>query len=64
MRFRIAAILSAALVLGACNRDEPPPPVPKLFAEQRDALEQAKGVNAIQMEAAEQQRRALEQQTQ
>jgi len=64
MRPRIAVILSAALALGACSRDEPPPPVPKLFAEQRDALDQAKDVSAMQLEAAEQQRKAMEQQTQ
>lgn len=63
MRAQIAVILSATLVLSACNRDEPPPPVPKLFAEQRDALDKAKDASAIQLEAAEQQRKAMEQQT-
>ncbi|MHB1115519.1 hypothetical protein [Sideroxydans sp.] len=60
--FAIAA--SLILTLGACSRDEPPPPVPKLFAEQRDALDKTKDVSAMQLEAAEQQRKAMEQQTQ
>lgn len=64
MRAQIAVILSASLLLCACSRDEPPPPAPKLFAEQRDALDKAKDVSAIQLEAAEQQRKAMEQQTQ
>lgn len=63
MRPHIAVILSATLLLGACERDAPPPPVPKLFTEQRDALDQAKDVSAMQLEAAEQQRKAMEQQT-
>jgi hypothetical protein len=60
--FAIAA--SLILTLTACIRDEPPPPVPKLFAEQREALDKAKDVSAMQREAAEQQRKAMEQQTQ
>jgi hypothetical protein len=64
MRHPIAAILFAALVLAACSRDETPPPAPKLFAEQRDALDRAKDVGTTQLEAADQQRRAMEQQAQ
>lgn len=57
-------ILCAALVLAACSRNEPPPPAPKLYTEQRDALDQAKEVSTMQLEAAAQQRKAMEQQTQ
>jgi hypothetical protein len=64
MRPHLAVILSAALLLGACDRDAPQPPAPKLFVEQRDALDKAKDVSAQQLEAAEQQRKAMEQQTQ
>ncbi|OHC83504.1 MAG: hypothetical protein A3J99_06205 [Sideroxydans sp. RIFOXYD2_FULL_59_7] len=64
MHAPFVAVLSLLLALTACSRDEPPPPAPKLFAEQRNALEQAKGVGALQQEAAEQQREAMEQQTQ
>ena len=60
----LAVILSATLLLYACDRNEPQPPVPKLFEEQRDALDKAKQVGAEQMEAAEQQRKMIEQQTQ
>jgi len=59
-----AIAVSLILTLSACSRDEPPPPVPKLFTEQRDALDQAKEISAIQLEAAEQQRKAMDQQTQ
>lgn len=63
MRTDIAVILSAALMLGACSRSDTPPPTPKLFEEQRDALDKAKEVGAMQLDAAEQQRKAMEQQT-
>ncbi|MFH2134342.1 MAG: hypothetical protein ABII81_04080 [Pseudomonadota bacterium] len=63
MRPRIAVILSASLLLCACDRSATPPPAPKLFETQRDALDKAKEVGALQLEAAEQQRQALEQQT-
>jgi hypothetical protein len=63
MHAPFVVVLSLLLALSACSRDEPPPPAPKLFAEQRDALDQAKGVGALQLEAAEQQRKAMEEQT-
>jgi hypothetical protein len=63
MHAQVAVILSLILALSACSRDEAPPPAPKLFAEQRNALDQAKGVGALQQEAAEQQRKAMEEQT-
>lgn len=64
MRPHIAVILCTSMLLGACSRSEPPPPAPKLFEEQRNALDKAKDVSAMQLEAAEQQRKAMEQQTQ
>ncbi len=63
MRPHIAVILGATLLLCACNRSEPQPPVPKLFEAQRDALDKAKDVSAMQLDAAEQQRKVIEQQT-
>ncbi len=64
MRPHIAVILTATLLLCACNRNDTPPPAPKLFEEQRDALDKAKEVGAMQLEAAEQQRKTMEQQAQ
>lgn len=64
MRPCIAVILSTSILLCGCNRDDTPPPTPKLFQEQREALDQAKAAGAMQLEAAEQQRKAIEQQTQ
>ncbi len=64
MPAHIAILLAAALLLNACSRDETPPPTPKLFEAQRDALDKAKEIGAIQLDAAEQQRKAMEQQTQ
>jgi hypothetical protein len=64
MRPYIAVILTIGLLLSACSRNDSPPPTPKIFIEQRDALDKAKEVGAMQQEAAEQQRKAIEQQTQ
>ncbi|MBU1215200.1 MAG: hypothetical protein KKA63_08180 [Gammaproteobacteria bacterium] len=63
MRTHIAVILGFTL-LCACSRNDTPPPAPKLFEEQRNALDKAKDVGAMQLDAAEQQRKAMEQQTQ
>ncbi|MBU0688728.1 MAG: hypothetical protein KJ850_10380 [Gammaproteobacteria bacterium] len=63
MRPPIAVILFATLLLCACSRSDTPPPAPKLFEAQRDALDKAKEVGALQLDAAEQQRKAMEQQT-
>lgn len=63
MRRHIAVILSATLLLCACSRSDTQPPAPKLFEAQRDTLDKAKEVGAMQLEAAEQQRKAMEQQT-
>lgn len=63
MNYRPAIILSALLSLNACGQKEDTPP-PKLFEDQRQALDKAKEVSAIQMEAAEKQRKEIEQQAQ
>lgn len=62
--------LCIVLSLGACspnkddpNKDEKTPP-PKLFEEQRDALDKAKTVEGTQQKQDEEQRKAVEQQTQ
>lgn len=57
--------LCTLLLLTACspgNEEKTPPP--KLFKEQRDALDKAKAVDAAQQEQAEKQRKEMEQQTQ
>lgn len=63
MTYRTAA-LCAFLLLGACspNKEEKTPP--KLFEEQRDALDKAKTVNPAQQQQDEEQRKAIEKQTQ
>lgn len=57
--------LCIVLSLGACspNKDEKTPP-PKLFEAQRDALDKAKTVEGTQQKQDEEQRKAVEQQTQ
>jgi len=62
MNYRTAIILSA-LLLSACGQKEETPP-PKLFEDQRNVLDKAKDVNALQQEEAEKQRKAIEQQAQ
>jgi uncharacterized membrane protein YgcG len=59
---RTAIFLLVAL-LSACTPNEAAPP-PKLFKEQRNVLEQAKTIEAIQQEHAAEQREAIEQQAQ
>lgn len=62
MNHRIA-ILFSLLLLAACGQKEDTPP-PKLFEDQRNALDKARDVNAMQQEEAEKQRKELEKQTQ
>lgn len=57
-------ILLALLLLGACSPNSDATPPPKLFKEQRDVLEKAKGVDTTQQHQNDEQRKALEQQTQ
>lgn len=61
MTYRIAAAL---LLLTACSPHNEQPPAPKLFEQQRDALDQAKTVEAIQQQQAAEQRKTIEQQSQ
>jgi len=56
--------LCALLLLGACspsNGDKTPPP--KLFAEQREALDKSKTVAPEQEKHDEEQRKAVDEQT-
>lgn len=58
------ATLCALLLLGACspsNNENTPPP--KLFAEQRDALDKAKTISPEQQKHDEAQRKAVDEQT-
>lgn len=61
---RHTAALCALLLLAACKPDSDQPPAPKLFEEQRNALDKAKAVDEAQQRQAEEQRKAVEQQTQ
>lgn len=47
----------AMLLLGACDR--PSNPTPKLAASQREALEQAKGVDQTSQKATEAQQKSI-----
>jgi hypothetical protein len=64
MSYRTAAFLCTLLLLGACSRNDNEPPVPKLFEEQRDALDKAKAVDAAQQKQNAEQQKAIEQQAQ
>ena len=64
MTHRLTTLICAMLLLSACSPNENPPPAPKLFEEQRDALDKAKAVDAEQQKLAEERRKAIEQQTQ
>ena len=50
------------LLLSACSPSNTTP-LPKLFNEQRDALDQAKTIEAAQQQQAEKQHKAIDQQT-
>jgi hypothetical protein len=64
MIYRTAA-LCLLLLLGACGPDKNEgSPQPKLFEEQRNALDQAKAVNVEQQKQDEAQKKAIDQQTQ
>jgi len=64
MTYRIATLLCTILLLAACSPNDNEPPAPKLFEDQRDALDKAKAVDAEQQKQDEERRKALEQQTQ
>jgi len=50
-------LFAAMLLLGACDR--PSVPTPKLAEPQREALEQAKGVDQTLQKATEEQQKSL-----
>ena len=64
MTIRTITLLSAILLLSACSPNDNEPPPPALFKEQRDALDNAKALDAEQQKQNEEQRKAIEQQTQ
>lgn len=63
MTYRCAALCSLLLLVAACSPEEKNPPT-KLFEEQRNALDKAKTVDPAQQKQDEEQRKAIEQQTQ
>jgi hypothetical protein len=54
--------LCALLLLAACSPNDNTTPAPKLFKEQRDVLDEAKGVGGIVQQQSEEQRKAAEKQ--
>lgn len=59
MDIRTRLILASLLLLAACGGDDQP----KLFQDQREALDKAKAVEGKLLDQAEQQRKAMEEQT-
>ena len=59
MTKRTTTLLCALLLLGACGQSSDQPP-PKLFEDQRAALEKAKAVDAEIRALAEKQKKAME----
>ncbi|MDD5057734.1 MAG: hypothetical protein PHQ60_07660 [Sideroxydans sp.] len=64
MIHRNLTLLCTILLLGACSPSDDKAPPPKLFADQREALDQAKTIAAEQQKALEQQQKEIEKQTQ
>ena len=66
MPHRLFLALCTALALSACgpNNSGKPTEPPKLFEEQRDALDKAKAVPGVEQKQDEEQRKAIEKQTQ
>jgi hypothetical protein len=64
MIYRTAPLLCALLLLGACSPNNNETPAPKLFKDQREALDKAKAVDPAQQKQDEEQKKAIEQQTQ
>jgi hypothetical protein len=59
----LATILCTLLLLGACSPSNSEKSPPKLFAEQREALDKAKTVNTEQEKHNEEQQKAVDGQT-
>lgn len=64
MPHRTATFLCALLLLTACSPNDNETPAPKLFKDQRDALDKARTVDSAQQKENEEQRKLIEQQTQ
>ncbi|OIR07684.1 hypothetical protein GALL_99660 [mine drainage metagenome] len=62
MTCRTAVLLCASLLLGACGQGDNPP-APKLFKDQRDALDKAKAIDPAMQKQDDEQRKSIEQQT-
>jgi major membrane immunogen (membrane-anchored lipoprotein) len=62
MIYRTAVFLCTLLLLGACGQSDAQP-APKLFKDQRDALDKAKTIDPAMQKQDEEQRKAIEQQT-
>lgn len=64
MTYRTATLLcTTLLLLAACGPNDNEPPPPKLFEDQRDALDKAKALDSALQKQDEEQRKAMEQQT-
>lgn len=65
MTYRTATLLcTTLLLLIACGPNDNEPPPPKLFEDQRDALDKAKALDPALQKQDEEQRKAIEQQAQ
>jgi len=63
MTYRTAILLCALLLLGACGKSDNQP-APKLFQDQRNALDKAKAVDPAMQKQNEEQRKEIEKQEQ
>jgi len=63
MTYRTAMLLCALLLLGACGKSDNQP-APKLFQDQRNALDKAKAVDPAMQKQNEEQRKEIEKQEQ
>jgi major membrane immunogen (membrane-anchored lipoprotein) len=63
MTYRTAILLCAILLLGACGKSDNQP-APKLFQDQRNALDKAKAVDPAMQKQNEEQRKEIEKQEQ
>jgi hypothetical protein len=63
MTYRTAMLLCALLLLGACGKSDNQP-APKLFQDQRNALDKAKAVDPAMQQQNEEQRKEIEKQAQ